>query len=74
MPKQTGSSVAHCPNQTQVWFAARRWKVSSEWVAVGLGSDSVASNTCDILEEARFATCWVAANSATRLPKVFAGG
>jgi cytosine/adenosine deaminase-related metal-dependent hydrolase len=57
--KAAGASIAHCPKSNaklghgRAPFAAFVEKA----VAVGFGSDSVASNnTCDILEEARFAT------------------
>jgi len=55
----SGASIAHCPKSNaklghgRAPFAA----FVEKGVAVGFGSDSVASNnTCDILEEARFAT------------------
>jgi len=57
--RQTGSSVAHCPKSNAKFGHGRAplGKFLQSGVAVGLGSDSVASNnTCDILEEARFAT------------------
>ncbi|MDT5123200.1 MAG: 5-methylthioadenosine/S-adenosylhomocysteine deaminase [Acidobacteriota bacterium] len=57
--KAAGASIAHCPKSNaklghgRAPFAA----FVEKGVAVGFGSDSVASNnTCDILEEARFAT------------------
>ncbi|HUQ34340.1 MAG TPA: amidohydrolase family protein [Pyrinomonadaceae bacterium] len=56
--KETGAKVAHCPKSNakldhgRAPFAA----FVKEGIHVGFGSDSVASNnTCDILEEARFA-------------------
>jgi 5-methylthioadenosine/S-adenosylhomocysteine deaminase len=56
--KETGAKVAHCPKSNakldhgRAPFAA----FVRQGVHMGFGSDSVASNnTCDILEEARFA-------------------
>lgn len=55
---ETGASIAHCPKSNaklghgRAPFAA----FLDRKIAVGLGSDSVASNnTCDLLDEARFA-------------------
>ena len=61
--KQTGSKVAHCPKSNAKLGHGRapfakfvEADVVGAGVTVGLGSDSVASNnTCDIIEESRFA-------------------
>jgi cytosine/adenosine deaminase-related metal-dependent hydrolase len=57
--KQSGAGIAHCPRSNAKLGHGRAPFANflSHGINVGLGSDSVASNnTCDILEEARFAT------------------
>lgn len=53
-----GASIAHCPKSNAKFGhgAAPFEKFLEKGIAVGLGSDSVASNNvCDLLEESRFA-------------------
>ena len=65
--RDTRSSVAHCPKSNAKLGHGRAplAKFLQAGVTVGFGSDSVASNnTCDILEEARFATLMARASGA----------
>jgi 5-methylthioadenosine/S-adenosylhomocysteine deaminase len=55
---ETGASIAHCPKSNAKFGhgIAPLEKFLRSGINVGLGSDSVASNnTCDLLEEGRFA-------------------
>jgi len=68
--KLSGAKVAHCPKSNAKLGHGRApfAKFLEAGIAVGFGSDSVASNnTCDILEEARFAVLLSRAANADTL-------
>ncbi|PYS37685.1 MAG: hypothetical protein DMF71_18080, partial [Acidobacteria bacterium] len=72
--KESRAGIAHCPKSNAKLGHGRApfAKYIANMVNVGLGSDSVASNnTCDLLEEARFATLLARALSE---PPAVAGG
>ena len=55
--KEADASIAHCPKSNAKLGHGRASYAAFMSVRLGFGSDSVASNnTCDILQEARFAT------------------
>ncbi len=67
--RETETHVAHCPksNAKLGHRAAPFARLLHEGIAVGLGSDSVASNNkCDLIEEARFALLMARNTAATR--------
>ena len=66
--KQSGAGIAHCPKSNLKLGHGRApfAEFITRGLRVGLGSDSVASNnTCDLLEEARFATLLARLGRAT---------
>lgn len=73
--KDAGAGVAHCPKSNAKFRHGRAPFAAflHRGINVGLGSDSVASNnTCDILEEARFATLQARAGANQTEPMVTA--
>ena len=73
--RQTGAKVAHCPKSNAKLGHGRApfAKFVEAGVTVGLGSDSVASNnTCDLMEEARFAVLSARSASGFKNPSLTA--
>jgi len=73
--RNSGSTIAHCPKSNAKFGHgyAPFERFLDSGIAVGLGSDSVASNnTCDMLEEARFAA-FAARNRPDRSRFITAG-
>jgi 5-methylthioadenosine/S-adenosylhomocysteine deaminase len=75
--KRTGTCVAHCPKSNAKLGHGRApfAKFLEQGIAVGLGSDSVASNnTCDLLEEARFALMMARSETNANVSRTIASG
>lgn len=73
--RDTGSSVAHCPksNAKLAHGVAPLASFLDAGVKLGFGSDSVASNnSCDLLEEARFALLTARQAAAVNSPEITA--
>ncbi|HKY26871.1 MAG TPA: amidohydrolase family protein [Pyrinomonadaceae bacterium] len=69
--KNTGARVAHCPKSNAKLGHGRAPFASflTHGIQVGIGSDSVASNnTCDILEETRFAVLLARSDEGCAVP------
>jgi len=71
---ETQSKIAHCPKSNAKLGHGRApfGRLLERGIDVGLGSDSVASNnTCDILEEARFAALMARTDARVTANQVF---